>query len=195
MRKPVCHSSRRRRDTRRSPNRAPGLQCSAHSARRHEGTIAGTYLWRGIRGEPVAVVYGGSASSKDVAAEAAGALTAAGHANMVSGHRRGQKEYRPIIAEMVAAKACGLRDRNAMDAAIGFRLRCGGLLLQYIWHSDQLFHGSSNRPRTSSSTSPGTFASPVGWATGSRWPEAAKVPRAGTCSSLVVRTSLIFGSF
>jgi branched-chain amino acid transport system substrate-binding protein len=72
----------------------------------HQGTIAGTYLAREFAGKPVAAVYGGSTYSKGVAAEAAAALKAAGHADVLSGAiAGGQKEYGPVIAKLAAAKA------------------------------------------------------------------------------------------
>ena len=125
MRKPVCHSSRRRRDTRHSPNRAPGLTVFRLAGRDgHQGTIAGTYLAREFAGKPIAVVYGGSTYSKDVAAEAAAALKAAGQANVISGAiAGGQKEYGPLIAKLVAAKA------EAVFFA-GYPLEAGLLLRQ-----------------------------------------------------------------
>jgi branched-chain amino acid transport system substrate-binding protein len=89
-----------------------------------QGTIAGTYLAREFAGKPIAVVYGGSTYSKDIAAQAAEALKAAGHANVLSGAiAGGQKEYGPLIAKMAAAKA------EAVFFA-GYPLEAGLLLRQ-----------------------------------------------------------------
>lgn len=71
----------------------------------HQGTIAGAYLAREFAGKPLAIVYGGSTYSKDLAAEAAAALKAAGRTDVLSAAIAGaQKEYGPLIAKMAAAK-------------------------------------------------------------------------------------------
>ncbi len=71
----------------------------------HQGTIAGAYLAREFAGKPLAIVYGGSTYSKDLAAEAAAALKAAGRKDVLSAAIAGaQKEYGPVIAKMAAAK-------------------------------------------------------------------------------------------
>jgi len=71
----------------------------------HQGTIAGAYLGREFAGKPLAIVYGGSVYARDLAAEAAAALKAAGHAEVLSATIAGaQKEYGPLIAKMAAAK-------------------------------------------------------------------------------------------
>jgi len=71
----------------------------------HQGTIAGTYLAREFAGKPLAIVYGGSVYSKQLAEEASSALKAAGRADVATGTiASGQKEYGPLIAKMAAAK-------------------------------------------------------------------------------------------
>ncbi len=71
----------------------------------HQGTIAATYLAREFPGKPIAIVYGGSLYSRNLAAEAAAALKAAGHTNVLSATiLSAQKEYGPLIAKMAAAK-------------------------------------------------------------------------------------------
>jgi branched-chain amino acid transport system substrate-binding protein len=70
----------------------------------HQGTIAGKFLAREFAGKPLAVVYGGSVYSKDVAAEASAALKSAGRADVPTGTiASGQKEYGPLIAKLGAA--------------------------------------------------------------------------------------------
>ena len=71
----------------------------------HQGTFAAAYLARQFAGKPLAIVYGGSLYSKDLAAEAAAALKAAGSAGVLSATIAGaQKEYGPLIAKMTTAK-------------------------------------------------------------------------------------------
>jgi len=75
----------------------------------HQGTVVGAYLARELAGKPIAIVYGGSVYSKDLAAEATAALKAAGRADVLSGTIfSGQKEYGPLIAKMAAAKIEGV---------------------------------------------------------------------------------------
>jgi branched-chain amino acid transport system substrate-binding protein len=70
----------------------------------HQGTIAGNFLAREFAGKPLAIVYGGSVYSKDVAAEASAALKAAGRADVPTGTiASGQKEYGPLVAKLAAA--------------------------------------------------------------------------------------------
>jgi branched-chain amino acid transport system substrate-binding protein len=70
----------------------------------HQGAVAGNFLAREFAGKPLAIVYGGSVYSKDVAAEASAALKASGRADVPTGTiASGQKEYGPLIAKLAAA--------------------------------------------------------------------------------------------
>jgi branched-chain amino acid transport system substrate-binding protein len=71
----------------------------------HQATFAAAYLAREFAGKPLAIVYGGSLYSKDLAAEAAAVLKAAGRADVMTATIAGaQKDYGPLIAKMTAAK-------------------------------------------------------------------------------------------
>jgi branched-chain amino acid transport system substrate-binding protein len=70
----------------------------------HQGTIAGNFLAREFAGKPLAIVYGGSVYSKELAAEATAALKAAGRADVPTGTiASGQKEYGPLVGKLAGA--------------------------------------------------------------------------------------------
>jgi branched-chain amino acid transport system substrate-binding protein len=70
----------------------------------HQGTIAGNFLAREFAGKPLAIVYGGSVYSKELAAEATAALKGAGRADVPTGTiASGQKEYGPLVGKLAAA--------------------------------------------------------------------------------------------
>ena len=69
-----------------------------------QGAIAGAYLAREFAGKPLAIVHGGSRLSRDLAAEAAATLKAAGRTDVLTATIAGaQKEYGPLIAKLAAA--------------------------------------------------------------------------------------------